>query len=64
MQMACAKCGGATAFAGEIKPLGQQAGARMAQCSACGHMNWLKLQPKASQAQQQQQPQSKPKSDE
>ena len=60
MQMACGKCGGATAFAGEIQPLGQKAGARMFECSACGHLNWLTLQSKATaapQAQQQQQPQ-------
>jgi hypothetical protein len=60
MQMACDKCGGATALAGEIQPLGQQAGARMFQCSACGHMNWSKLHPRGlaeSQAQEQQQPQ-------
>jgi hypothetical protein len=60
MQMACGKCGGATAFAGEIQPLGQQPGARMFNCSACDHMNWFKLHPRAPgapQAQQQQQPQ-------
>jgi hypothetical protein len=58
MQMACARCGGATALAAEINPLGQRAGARALQCSGCGHLNWSKLEPRVvPQAQQQQQPQ-------
>ena len=64
MQIACGKCGGATAFAGEIQPLGEQAGARMFQCPACGHMNWSKLQPKSTAAPQAQQQQPQPKPDE
>ena len=41
----CERCGAATAFAAQISPLGDQAGARLYQCVMCNRLTWIPWRP-------------------
>ena len=48
--VACYKCGSETRFSGEIRPLGQEPGSRIFECTLCESLTWTPITPRLIRA--------------